>query len=461
MEEGVDHFVGVFCFEPPCRILRFLCALFASTLGPSDRRRRVERVPCFVLWFPVAEVASDTHTDAHTHGQVLLRSQCAHSPLKMMRCNVCWLQLSHADRVYATQCSHVLCHDCSTRHFGKSQMTCPVCSTVLEPHGLALIDLTPSSDKIKALCGLDPSFILQIASRAIDFYNFQSEMAHAHNAQELENAKHCLQHQTQQHALTQKDLNNQLRTLKYQLEAIVSERDAQVRLVQELQTRLQNQQVSTPSSRGPIPSNMTTSHSSNMPVHQETSSAPTHGVIYRRDEENRNREFDHSSRNAPYRPINWTTLPSESMQTAASNKSYEILPQTSSVGERRTRIFSTETTSPMMPSNRIQMPSPSPSRGVPMMSHHHNGESMVTSSTPKHSSSVLASNNSSSSSSSSAREQLLSIAPSTSLLSTPTSSVASSSRVPTHTSRFAALPNAPERPETPLLHRLAGVSSHR
>jgi len=365
---------------------------------------------------------------------------------EMMRCNVCWLQLSDADRVYATQCSHVLCHDCSSKHFGRSQLTCPVCGTTLESHGLALIDLSPSSEKIKALCGLDPSYILQIASRAIDFYNFQSALAHAHDAQELETTKHCLQHQTQQHALTQKDLHTQLRTLKYQLEAIVSERDSQVRLVQELQSRLQTAQAQTAPSRPSMPPTLGHSHTLTLPTTQDTTSTPTYPVIFRREDENRgNREADNtSSRNAPLRPA-WTSTHSNPMQHSTINKSYDTLPHTAPTAERRTRIFSSNSPAPIMPSNRYQAHSPSPNRGVTIMNHPQS-DTRVMSSTPKHTTTI----------SLNPPQEHASHATSSTLASGPSSS----SRPPGNSSRFSALNSAPERPQTPLLHRLAGVSSN-
>jgi E3 ubiquitin-protein ligase CCNP1IP1 len=284
------------------------------------------------------------------HMSLVVQSYCrphwSHTtPHPTMRCNSCWLQLAHTDRVYATQCSHVLCHDCLEKNLSRSS-SCPVCSTPLDPNsGFAPIDLVPSVDKIKALCGLNPSFILQVASRAIDFFNFQSDLAHAHDAQELDSAKHFLQHQTQQHALTQKDLNNQLRTLKFQLEAIVAERDAQVRLVQEMQSRLEmvpvqkgHSQLSAPSRQAMVLS----SPSSIIRSQEHTSSLQhdpiAHGMIERRTTNtDTTRTRDSSSDSLP----TMLHLPWHSTNYAQPNDnpaSPSAFSRSSSV-ERRTRLF--------------------------------------------------------------------------------------------------------------------------
>jgi hypothetical protein len=358
-----------------------------------------------------------------------------------MRCNVCWLQLSHTERVCATQCSHVLCNECITKYITRSPAQCPVCGTSLESSGLALIDLVPSSDKIKALCGLDPSFILQVASRAIDFYNFQSDLAHTHDAQELESAKRNFQHQTQQNALAQKDLNSQLRTLKYQLEAIVSERDAQVRLVEELQSRLEGfsaQPTSFSTSSLPMPLVSPTQRTLPIATSMANPSTRQTAQIYMLDQENRvpNSGALPSHAISPYRDA-WTSAQHQSLYQSPSNIPTEIPASATSNGDRRTRLFSSA--SPI--SHRRRAASPSHNRVLtapnqPVPTYH------IATSAPKHTAhQTTVSSNSSSSSSSRPSHKL------------PTVSNAAP--------RFSALGSTPTRPETPLLQRLAGLSSGR
>lgn len=357
-----------------------------------------------------------------------------------MRCNVCWLQLSHADKVCATQCSHVLCSECTSKYLGRTPRTCPVCGTGVEEMGLAWIDLVPSSDKIKALCGLDPSFILQVASRAIDFYNFQSELAHTHDAQELESAKRNFQHQTQQNALAQKDLNSQLRTLKYQLEAIVSERDAQVRLVHELQSRLDH--FSSPVSSFPS-SSLSTSLSAPSPPSNPhhlpsptNSHAPLPAIAYSEPENRPPNNLPLSLGTSPYRTL-WTSPHALPPHRATFNKADDAHQATIAPTERRTRIFSTHSPA----SHRRLTQSPTQERALTganqVLSPY-----QVTTTAPKHHTHTFD--------------------------SVPSSSASAPSR-PTHAAhtngsghaRFISNGNNPTRPETPLLQRLSGLSSNR
>lgn len=323
----------------------------------------------------------------------------------------------------------MICHDCSSKHFGQNRQTCPVCATPLDARaGIAAIDLIPSSDKIKALCGLDPSFIFQVASRAIDFYNFQSELSRAHDTQELESAKHQLSHQTQQHALSQKDLNNQLRTLKFQLESIVAERDAQIRLVQELQERLaqtarQNQPLtSTPSNRvsaqniaNAFPHTLHAIPAASLVTPPAPQILPR-TVIEIADPNTR------APADAPR--LMWHTpqaatsisLPERSAESANSATR-------SSGSDRRTRLFA------------------SPSPGAAPVTSPSSANS--TYATPRHAPEPPS-------------RQTIQVQATTSY-----GTNAAQTRVSTTglSSRFSHAPLAPARPETPLLHRLAGLSS--
>ena len=348
-----------------------------------------------------------------------------------MRCNLCWRQLSHSDKTFATQCSHVFCHDCSSKHFSHLPFTCPICSTNFDETGLVAIDLIPSSDKIKALCGLNPSFILHIASRAIDFYNFQTDLACAHDAQELENTRRSLQHQSQQHAFTHKDLGNQLRTLKFQLEAIVSERDTLARSVKELQNRLET----SPSPNFVLSNSHSVSAESSV-VYPQTASF---GSSSTRPEPSRNatlpRHLDSSAQPLP--PI--SSLPSnfyhsnwpQSAPQSHSQPFYsrdEATTTTVANAARRTRIFTSPP--PTEPANRSSVPL-SPSSPMARIS------------------AVPTSVNVS-------LERRANVSAPYTPVMAPSSAVPTTQPHYTSVSRFASLGNAPPRPETPLLQRLAG-----
>lgn len=322
-------------------------------------------------------------------------------------------------------------------------MTCPICSTTLDANGLAAIDLTPSSEKVKALCGLDPSFILQVASRAIDFYNFQSSLAQAHDTQELESTRHCLQHQTQQNGLAQKDLGNQLRAMKYQLEAIAAERDAQARKVQELQTRLDHQAPTVasfppPRSAAPIepPLSSQIPSTRNVLTFQDQLRPTIPQRIFETTQETSVPASDHSSN--PYRP-NW---PSNALYLShnAPNEHEQVSAPASARTERRTRIFSgTNSPAPTTASVRSIPSAPSPARstqGYPQES-------------PRAALSTL-------------HYQTNGYNTGGASSSVPFSpSTASSAPKQATSARFTALGGAPPRPETPLLHQLAGLSATR
>lgn len=354
-------------------------------------------------------------------------------PSPMLRCNACWLRLS--DRAYATQCSHILCHDCSSKAFSRGQSKCPICPTNLDANGLAVIDLTPSSEKIKALCGLDPSFILQVASRAIDFYNFQANLAQTHDAQELENTVQCLQHQTQQHALNRKDLESQLRSLKGQMEAIASERDAQSRMVQELQSRLE--QTFAPNFAHPISRTSYATEPTSNPQNGSnrsvaSSSEPTRAGILTRQPEIR---FESAPSNPelssnPYRPT-WPTVQLQSIETTLSRAS-ELPSFSGGRNERRTRIFNPSSPSPSNASVHSTPTSSSPMRVRQDTSARDTSRVMISAPSnhfPAHNPVLVP--------------------------STSNSSNVPSSAYATPLNRFGEMGSAPPRPETPLLRRMA------
>ncbi|KAJ6539083.1 hypothetical protein B0H19DRAFT_960216 [Mycena capillaripes] len=65
--------------------------------------------------------------------------------------------------------------DCANELFNASRL-CPACETTLsEPDDVVVCSLHPSNDyKTSVLSGLSPSIILEICSRAISFWQYQS-----------------------------------------------------------------------------------------------------------------------------------------------------------------------------------------------------------------------------------------------------------------------------------------------
>ncbi|KAI8049785.1 uncharacterized protein B0P05DRAFT_438399, partial [Gilbertella persicaria] len=69
----------------------------------------------------------------------------------------------------------IFCVDCSNHVFSKA-LVCPACNASLgQNDDIILTDMNPSEDyKSSVLAGLKPEVILDICSRAIAFYEYQT-----------------------------------------------------------------------------------------------------------------------------------------------------------------------------------------------------------------------------------------------------------------------------------------------
>ncbi|XP_049850583.1 uncharacterized protein LOC126323243 [Schistocerca gregaria] len=231
-----------------------------------------------------------------------------------MKCNVCWITFSSIDKVYVTQCSHLICHDCASKCFSLSAC-CPICDTKLDIDDLALIELAPSAEKLKALCGLDPCFVLQIASRAIDFYNFQQELVTKHDSQEISDLKRQIQHISQKHVNIIKDLNAQINSLSSKLEATIIERNAQQKTIIDLQNKIEKES-----------NNFLTSFSCDSYSSLEKSkSTASPGLLSLRDNINQN---IHNTVNSSFIKTQIGPTPSWLDKSGADDEFCELLPET-------------------------------------------------------------------------------------------------------------------------------------
>lgn len=165
--------------------------------------------------------------------------------LYRMKCNSCWQNISENHRVYATQCSHLICHECASKRLSKDP-SCPLCFTPLDNNSIALLDLSPSSEKIKALCGLEPSFVLQIASRAIEFYNFQQELCKYQDEKERQVVESRLQAQLDDSSNKSQELSQELRVFKSKLENVVVEKENQIKKCENLEKQIRFLESSKP-----------------------------------------------------------------------------------------------------------------------------------------------------------------------------------------------------------------------
>ncbi|KAI8491598.1 cyclin B1 interacting protein 1, E3 ubiquitin protein ligase [Branchiostoma belcheri] len=76
---------------------------------------------------------------------------------------------------WVTSCSHIFCDEDGTREFNKCY-TCPACETSLsDKFDIVRIDLQPSEQyKSMVLAGQRPEVIMEICSRAMSFWTYQS-----------------------------------------------------------------------------------------------------------------------------------------------------------------------------------------------------------------------------------------------------------------------------------------------
>ncbi|EAW06745.1 uncharacterized protein ACLA_084400 [Aspergillus clavatus NRRL 1] len=97
-----------------------------------------------------------------------------------LRCNALKCRTPLKEQAVVTTCSHIFCLHCAD-NLGLSRPThgerrCPACQTVLvNPDDAASTVLNPSEDyKTSVLSGLDPTTIMECASRALAFWAYQT-----------------------------------------------------------------------------------------------------------------------------------------------------------------------------------------------------------------------------------------------------------------------------------------------
>ncbi|KAG2228650.1 hypothetical protein INT48_002961 [Thamnidium elegans] len=145
-----------------------------------------------------------------------------------IHCNVikCRRKLSVEGQACVTSCSHIFCLDCAKRSFDKA-LVCPACKTNLveENDDMILVQMNPTEEyKSSVLAGLKPDNILDICTRAIAFYEYQT-------SQELSFQ-----------SLLQKNLQDKYKSLKIEKEKhqdLVNECESEKSKSQQLYQQLQ------------------------------------------------------------------------------------------------------------------------------------------------------------------------------------------------------------------------------
>ncbi|XP_072037514.1 E3 ubiquitin-protein ligase CCNB1IP1-like [Amphiura filiformis] len=142
-------------------------------------------------------------------------------------CNVRKCRKSLRTYAWITSCSHIFCDEDGTKEFKKS-LSCPACGTNLAgKFDVIRIDLSPSEQyKSMVLAGLKPETIIEVCSRAISFWVYQTHQEHLYQEYASTKAKEKFtqleQYYDQVLGKTQAELTsvkNQLAAMKKDLES--------------------------------------------------------------------------------------------------------------------------------------------------------------------------------------------------------------------------------------------------
>ncbi|KAF9285786.1 hypothetical protein BGZ88_009398 [Linnemannia elongata] len=94
-----------------------------------------------------------------------------------LKCNLltCRSMLSSLGKACVTTCSHIFCVGCANKAFGTA-LVCPACETSLtQQDDVVFVDLNPSQEyRSSILSGLRPEVIMEICTRAISFWTYQT-----------------------------------------------------------------------------------------------------------------------------------------------------------------------------------------------------------------------------------------------------------------------------------------------
>ncbi|GAA5997317.1 uncharacterized protein JCM10292_000175 [Rhodotorula paludigena] len=128
-----------------------------------------------------------------------------------------------------TTCSHIFCVDCANALFSTPQI-CPACETSLpDLDDVMQMTLNPhDSYKTSILSGLSPTIILDIASRALNFYTYQVQQEAAFQALITKNAQERI-------AVLEAQCNTMMREATAEINRVEKDLELERRRVHELQ----------------------------------------------------------------------------------------------------------------------------------------------------------------------------------------------------------------------------------
>ncbi|KAJ7781538.1 hypothetical protein B0H16DRAFT_1498731 [Mycena metata] len=147
-----------------------------------------------------------------------------------LKCNRLTCRRPLTDKAVVTTCSHIFCVDCANELFNAARL-CPACETTLsEPDDVVVCSLHPSNDyKTSVLSGLTPSIILEICSRAISFWQYQTHQENSFQQAVVRNVN-------DKNAQLQKQLENVVREANGEIN-LLSNKNAELERDLELERR--------------------------------------------------------------------------------------------------------------------------------------------------------------------------------------------------------------------------------
>lgn len=158
-----------------------------------------------------------------------------------LHCNnvQCRQLLSNSGRACVTTCSHIFCLNCANAFFSKA-LVCPACESSLnQPDDIVMTELSPSEDyKSSVLAGLRPEIIMDICTRAISFYSYQTQQEANFQDLMFRNGEDKYNNLEQQYNQVVRDATSELRVLREKCKTLQKEHEMERRKNQEIADNL-------------------------------------------------------------------------------------------------------------------------------------------------------------------------------------------------------------------------------
>ncbi|KAK2627801.1 hypothetical protein QTJ16_002447 [Diplocarpon rosae] len=150
-----------------------------------------------------------------------------------LRCNVLKCRKDVNGHAFVTTCSHIFCMDCSQRSGLATvregqRIICPACDVQLtNPDDAVVANLNPTEDyKSSVLSGLSPNIIMECASRALNFWTYQTTQEMLVSIEYCPGAFADLA--SVYHEYVAKNLTDKYNTLSTQVDKIVHDANSEV-----------------------------------------------------------------------------------------------------------------------------------------------------------------------------------------------------------------------------------------